>query len=119
MARLEKEAEWVVKELRDHPSLALWSGDNEVDQCLAMGSGIDPSINRLTREVIPRVLERLDPFRPYLPSSPYVSPKAFAMGDNRQNSIDSRHGDVGCVPIDRILGKAVLRLYPFDQITLF
>ena len=43
----------------------------------------------------------------------------FAMGDNRQNSIDSRHGDVGCVPIDKILGKAVLRLYPFDQITLF
>ena len=43
----------------------------------------------------------------------------FAMGDNRQNSIDSHHGDVGCVPIDQILGKAVLRLYPFDQITLF
>ena len=43
----------------------------------------------------------------------------FAMGDNRQNSIDSRHGDVGCVSIDQVVGKAVLRLYPFDQITLF
>lgn len=43
----------------------------------------------------------------------------FAMGDNRQNSIDSRHSDVGCVSIDQVVGKAVLRLYPFDQITLF
>jgi len=86
MERLEQEAEWVVKELRDHPSLALWSGDNEVDQCLAMGSGVDPVVNRLTREVLPQVLARLDPYRPYLPSSPYISQKAFAMGDNRQGS---------------------------------
>ena len=45
--------------------------------------------------------------------------QVFAMGDNRQNSIDSRHSDVGCVPIDRIIGKAVLRLYPFSDIPLF
>lgn len=43
----------------------------------------------------------------------------FCMGDNRQNSIDSRDGSVGCVPIDQIIGKAVLRLYPFNEITLF
>ena len=43
----------------------------------------------------------------------------FCMGDNRQNSIDSRDSSVGCVPIDQIIGKAVLRLYPFNEITLF
>ena len=45
--------------------------------------------------------------------------QVFAMGDNRQNSVDSRDESVGCVPIDQIIGKAVLRLYPFDEITLF
>lgn len=85
MAKLEKEAEWVVKELRDHPSLALWSGDNEIDAMLA-GNGVDPATNRLTREVLPRVIERLDPERPYIASSPYISSVAYNMGDNRQGS---------------------------------
>ena len=86
MKKLQTEAEWVVKELRDHPSLALWSGDNEIDSMLAMSGGVDPAINRLTREVLPRVVERLDPYRPYIASSPYISSKAFNMGDNAQGS---------------------------------
>lgn len=43
----------------------------------------------------------------------------FCMGDNRQNSIDSRDSSVGCIPVDQVIGKAVLRLYPFDKITVF
>jgi len=39
----------------------------------------------------------------------------FAMGDNRQNSADSRDSRIGLVPIESIRGKAVLRLYPFSQ----
>lgn len=39
----------------------------------------------------------------------------FVMGDNRQHSVDSRDPDVGCVPIDEIVGKAVFRLYPFNK----
>lgn len=42
----------------------------------------------------------------------------FVMGDNRQNSIDSRDDSVGFISIDQILGKAVFRLYPFDRIGL-
>lgn len=40
----------------------------------------------------------------------------FVMGDNRQNSIDSRDPSVGCVPMDRVMGKAFFRLFPFNSI---
>lgn len=40
----------------------------------------------------------------------------FAMGDNRQNSMDSRDSRVGMVPVDAVLGKAFFRLYPFSKI---
>ena len=39
----------------------------------------------------------------------------FLMGDNRVVSIDSRSPEVGFVDEDLVIGKAVVRLYPFDQ----
>jgi signal peptidase I len=39
----------------------------------------------------------------------------FVMGDNRQNSIDSRDPSVGMVAIDKVYGKAIFRLYPFHE----
>ena len=40
----------------------------------------------------------------------------FVMGDNRNNSDDSRFADVGFVPIDLIKGKAVVVFWPLDNI---
>jgi beta-mannosidase len=71
------EAIAVVRKLRNHPSLALWSGDNEVDETYYF-SGLDPAHNRITREVLPQVVFQCDPYRPYLPSSPYISPEVNA-----------------------------------------
>ena len=65
------EIESVVKRLRRHPSLALWCGDNEVDQS-AFYEGLPLKHNRLSREIIPQILQQQDPGRPYLTSSPYI-----------------------------------------------
>ncbi|MDX9979207.1 MAG: glycoside hydrolase family 2 [Lentisphaeria bacterium] len=81
---LREEAEWVVCELRNHPSIALWAGDNECD-CGYLGwwgKRVDPATNVLTRQVLPEVANRLDPSRPYLPSSPYIASEVFALGGN-------------------------------------
>ena len=41
----------------------------------------------------------------------------FCMGDNRDVSLDSRSPEVGNVEEDTVVGKAVIRLFPFNQIT--
>lgn len=89
--KIRKEAEFIVKKLRQHPSLAIWAGDNECDEAAAFWLDIkrDPNKNRITREVIPKVIERLDPYREYLPSSPYVSERAW-LADNR-NGLPENH----------------------------
>lgn len=79
---VRKEAEFIVRKLRNHPSLAVWCGDNECDEAWLWG-GQDPAHNRLTREVLPQVVHRCDPFRPFLPSSPYHSPEQVRHGDRR------------------------------------
>lgn len=40
----------------------------------------------------------------------------FVMGDNRNNSDDSRFADVGFVPLDLVKGKAVVIFWPFDKL---
>jgi beta-mannosidase len=79
--RLEAEAVKVVRRLRQHPSIVLWCGDNECDAAyIWWKTGKDPNQNVLTRKVIPGVLHQYDAGRPYLPSSPYISPEAYRAG---------------------------------------
>ncbi len=39
----------------------------------------------------------------------------FVLGDNRNNSKDSRHSDIGLVDSRRVLGKVIFRLAPFSR----
>ncbi len=40
---------------------------------------------------------------------------AFALGDNRGDSTDSRDARVGFIDYDNILGEVIFRIYPFDD----
>ena len=40
---------------------------------------------------------------------------AFALGDNRGDSTDSRDARVGFINYDNILGEVIFRIYPFDD----
>ena len=65
------EAVSVIRKLRNHPSIILWAGDNEVDMMAKPYA--NPDLNTLTREVLVRAVKENDAQRPYLPSSPYTS----------------------------------------------
>ena len=73
---MREEAEYIVKKLRNHCSIIMWAGDNECDEPSYI-THQDPAFNKITREVLPKVCEKFDMYRPYLPSSPYFSDKIF------------------------------------------
>lgn len=95
---VSKELEHQIRRLKNHPSIVLWSGDNECYGVVAWDSF--PEINDATRDVYFRkiaergkhngeIVKRLDPTRPWWPSSPGSSHKGytedfadFEKGDN-------------------------------------
>jgi len=90
--RLEHEARKVIRRLRQHPSLVLWAGDNEVDMfCMRPGGQRDPNGNELTRRLLPRILRDEDGTRPYIPSSPYVDDEALKLGDDCIDRVPENH----------------------------
>lgn len=41
--------------------------------------------------------------------------KVFVMGDNRNASFDSRYVEIGTIDVHHILGRVILRVYPFNK----
>ena len=40
----------------------------------------------------------------------------FVLGDQRSNSVDSRNSVIGAIPVEDIIGKVFLRVWPFTRI---
>lgn len=85
MANVEQEVQYNIKRLRNHPCIALWCGNNEVDMGIekwewpAKFGYSDELFTRLKQEymalfgeLLPQQLQQLDPQRFYLRSSPGV-----------------------------------------------
>ena len=81
---METEAVQIIKRLRNHAALVLWAGDNECDQAFGWAHGRangDPNKNKITRRLLPDLLDLHDFTRPYLPSSPYIDEAAYQSGE--------------------------------------
>ncbi|MEH7374593.1 beta-mannosidase [Neobacillus drentensis] len=76
MANVKEEIIHVVKRLRNHPCLALWCGNNENDwlyeALYSSGEITHPFYGeKIYHELMPELLEELDPTRLFWPSSPF------------------------------------------------
>jgi len=85
------EAIAAVRRLRNHPSLALWCGNNENHWFFGMwwrrtGADPRPFDHKIYEHMLPEVVAEEDPARPYWPSSPF--------GGDDPNSPD--FGDMHC-----------------------
>lgn len=82
--KIRNEAISLVLKLRNHASLVVWSGNNENDASLewTLRKHIDPGLDIISRDILPRVIWEFDPIRSYLPSSPYCSEEYFKSGND-------------------------------------
>lgn len=86
LEEVQKEAEYVVKRLRNHPSIVLWCGNNENHWgYYAKWWGEREKFwgEEIYSRILPDVCARLDLTRPYWPSSPYggKDPNSQEVGD--------------------------------------
>ncbi len=75
MDNVREEIIYTVKSLRNHPSLAIWCGNNEIQwihgQKLADLKDLRLYGEKIYHDMMPKLLEELDPSRLYWPSSPF------------------------------------------------
>ena len=92
MVNCKAEFEDNIRRLRNHPSIALWCGNNELESGIIgnkwEGSATWEDYGKLFDVMLPEVTGRLDPTRDYWPCSPHT-PVA-----DRTDSGDNESGDI-------------------------
>jgi beta-mannosidase len=98
LALATTEARVNIERLRRHPSLALWCGNNE-NLTMFQDGWEDPTRHppyyygkKIYEEILPALVEELDPTRPYVPSSPFGGERANQGGVGDQHYWDVWHG---------------------------
>lgn len=100
LANVRHDVEYNVARLRNHPCIALWCGNNEIEWMLVGGWHGDRDKDPLRRQqcsklfydLIPSIVSKLDPDTAYWPSSP-ASEQPFD-DPNSQTSGDGHYWDV-------------------------
>jgi beta-mannosidase len=92
LANVRAEAEENVRRVRHHPAIALWCGNNEIEQGLVGEAWTDRTMSwedygRIFDRLLPEVVRDLDPDRDYWPCSPHTP-----VGDRRDFN-DPASGD--------------------------
>ncbi|MDK2971732.1 MAG: beta-mannosidase [Candidatus Sumerlaeota bacterium] len=98
MKNVEAEARDNIRRLRHHACLALWCGNNELEQGLVDDEWTDTAMSwkdygRLFDTLLPSLVSELDPQRPYWPGSPHT-PVGDRRAFNDQASGDAHLWDV-------------------------
>lgn len=92
LQNVRSEAEDVLKRLRHHPSIALWCGNNECEEGWfhwgwkeQYPEAVWVDYEKIFHGILPDVVDKLDPRRPYWPSSPHSEvvgqPRSETSGD--------------------------------------
>ncbi|TVY07637.1 beta-mannosidase [Paenibacillus cremeus] len=118
MTNVREEAVYNVKRLRNHASLALWCGNNEIDWLYDMKtSGGDITCpfygEAIYHELLPEVLEAYDDSRAYWPSSPFGGNDANDPDVGDRHNWQVWHGSV----YPRKFGEAPLLDYSIQGVT--
>jgi beta-mannosidase len=99
LAGVEREARQNVKRLRNHPSVALWCGNNECEYLFCSGQpGCTPDDMKgatIFRDLLRNVCDETDGTRPYWRSSPFGAghPNETANGNHHQWEVWSNWKD--------------------------
>ena len=97
LKRVEAEAVYNIRRLRNHASLAMWCGNNEILEALKywgfekkftpeVYQGLMHGYDKLFRELLPSTVKEFDSDRFYVHSSPYLAnwgrPESWGTGDS-------------------------------------
>lgn len=94
---VEAEAEYQVRRLRNFSNLALWCGNNEIEQMayiqLRLNLRKRRAYTKVFREILPEAVQRLHPQVAYWPSSAH-NPKNWLKDSQNQDSGDAHYWGV-------------------------
>ncbi|MDG5816448.1 hypothetical protein QA601_15230 [Chitinispirillales bacterium ANBcel5] len=96
LSLVSDEATGQIKRLRNHPCMALWCGNNELEQIQDLRTGsskVKLNYEKVFYRLLPELVKNYSPPIPYWPSSPH-NPEGYNSGFNSESKGDAHFWDV-------------------------